>query len=98
MTVTLCCLLWARPGQGAELTAYEDTVLALMPDHGALVLQRLQGGHEPGDPTEIQVLQFPTEESFDGYMADPRRTALSADRDAAIERTQLMVVEPIPEF
>lgn len=95
LPVTVCCLLWAHDGCDDDLSAYEDTVLALMADHGALVLQRLHGGHEVGDPTEIQVLQFPVERAFDAFMSDPRRTALASQRDAAIARTQVILVEPV---
>jgi uncharacterized protein (DUF1330 family) len=79
--VTLCVLLWARPGQENALTSYEDQVLALLPDHGARVLDR-------GAPTEVQRLEFPSAAAIDAYMKDPRRTALAADRDAAIARTE----------
>ena len=34
MSRTLCVLLWAQPGAQAALTAYEDRVLRLVPDHG----------------------------------------------------------------
>lgn len=96
MAVTLCCLLWAHEDHDAALHAYEDTVLPLLAEHGALLLQRLVGGHESGDPTEIHVIQFPTEAAFDAYMADPKRTALAAARDQAIERTQIILVDPVP--
>ena len=32
--VSLCVLLWANPGQGPALTAYEDKVLGLLAEHG----------------------------------------------------------------
>jgi uncharacterized protein (DUF1330 family) len=79
--VTLCVLLWAHPGAEQALGAYEDRVLALLPDHGARVLDR-------GSPTEVQLLEFPSSAAVDAYMQDPRRTALAADRDAAIARTE----------
>jgi hypothetical protein len=40
--VELCILLWPRKGRAAELVAYEDKVLQLIPDHGGTVMQRLQ--------------------------------------------------------
>ena len=40
MPRTLCVLLWAQPGAQAALSAYEDRVLRLVPDHGGRVLQR----------------------------------------------------------
>jgi uncharacterized protein (DUF1330 family) len=85
--VTLCVLLWARPGGGEALRAYEDRVLALLPDHGARVLDR-------DSPTEVQLLEFPSAAALDAYMKDPRRTALAADREAAIARTEVLHLEP----
>jgi uncharacterized protein (DUF1330 family) len=85
--VTLCVLLWARPGGEEALTSYEDQVLGLLPDHGARVLDR-------GAPTEVQLLEFPSAAAVDAYMKDPRRTALAADRDAAIVRTEVLTLEP----
>jgi uncharacterized protein (DUF1330 family) len=81
--VSLCVLLWARPGAEEALGAYEDSVLALLPDHGARVVER-------GSPTEVQLLEFPSAAAVDAYMKDPRRTALAADRDAAITRTEVL--------
>jgi len=38
--VTLCVLLWARPGAEDGLIAYEDEVLGLAPGYGGRILQR----------------------------------------------------------
>lgn len=95
MTVTLCVLLWAHPGQADALTVYEDEVLALLPDHSARLLQRARS-LEPGHPNEVQLYEFPGQAELDAYLADPRRLALSTQRDAAIARTELWPVEHIP--
>ena len=114
MPRTLCVLLWAQPGAQAALTAYEDRVLGLVPDHGGRVVQRAQvsgvqraqvsgvqrgrGRGADGQPAEIQFLDFPSQAALDAYMADPRRTALAADRDRVIARTEIIDVElaPVP--
>jgi uncharacterized protein (DUF1330 family) len=106
MPRTLCVLLWAQPGAQAALFAYEDRVLRLVPDHGGRVVQRAQvsgvqrgrGRGADGQPAEIQFLDFPSQAALDAYMADPRRTALAADRDRAIARTEIIDVElaPVP--
>jgi hypothetical protein len=93
MAVTLCVLLWARPGREADLVAYEDRVLRFVPDHGGRVLQRARTAGEVGEPLEVQLVQFPSEASLAGYMADERRAALSGDRDAAVERTEVLRVD-----
>jgi uncharacterized protein (DUF1330 family) len=106
MPRTLCVLLWAQPGGQAALTAYEDRVLRLVPDHGGRVVHRARnsgvqrggGGGPDGQPAEIQFLDFPSQAALDAYMADPRRTALAADRDRAVARTEIIDVEldPLP--
>jgi uncharacterized protein (DUF1330 family) len=98
--VTLCVLLWAVPGQETALGAYEDQVLALVTDHGGRVLQRgtvetSGNGDGIGEvPAEIQYLEFESAAAVDSYMKDPRRTALTAERDAAIARTDVHRIRP----
>jgi hypothetical protein len=41
----------------------------------------------------VQLVQFPSEDALGDYMADERRGALSGDRDAAIERTEVLRVD-----
>ena len=96
MSLTLCVLLWARPGAADALAAYEDQVLDLVPQHGGQVLQRARGSGEDGQPTEIQLLEFPSAAALDEYMADGRRTALANVRHRAIARTQVINVELVP--
>ncbi|WP_279102845.1 DUF1330 domain-containing protein [Gordonia bronchialis] len=93
MSVQLCCLLWARPGRRAELSAYEDKVLPLVADHGGTVVSRVISVDDGDqDPHEVQVFRFDDQAGIDAYLADPRRTALHAERDAAIARTRLFPV------
>jgi hypothetical protein len=95
MTITLCVLLWANEGGHEDLVAYEDAVLELLPDHDARVVQRVRTEGEPLDqPYEVHVLEFASERSFDAYLADPRRLALSEQRDRAITRSEILRVSP----
>lgn len=91
--VTLCVLLWARPGAEDGLIAYEDTVLELVPGHGGRVLQRARGSGADGQPLEIQLLEFPAAAALDAYMTDDRRTSLAAERDRVISRTDVIQVQ-----
>ncbi len=91
----LCVLLWARPGAEEALTAYEDRVLGLLPDHGGRVLERARSSGENDQPLEIQLLQFPSSEALGRYMSDGRRTALTAERDRAVARTDVIEVDLI---
>lgn len=90
--ITLCCMLWATPGCEAALTDYEDTVLALLPEFGARVVQRVVGSGAGGQPHEVQILACPSRAALDAYLADPRRRALTDVRDRVIARTELFDV------
>jgi uncharacterized protein (DUF1330 family) len=94
MDVTLCVLLWAHEGRDDAARDYEDRVLTLLPDHGGRVIQRARatGANGGGEPTEVQILRFPSQAALDGFMGDSRRTALAAERDAAISRTEVLRV------
>ena len=97
--VVNCVLLWARPGMEAALSAYEDKVLRLVAEHGGRVLERgtvLPGSRHDGEsPTEVQLLEMPSEASLDAYVNDPRRLALAGERHAAIARTDLYRIRPV---
>ena len=95
MSLTLCVLLWPRPGAHDALTAYEDRVLSLVSEHGGRVLQRARSSGADGQPLEIQFLEFPSAEALGRYMADERRTVLADERDRAIGRTDVIEVELI---
>lgn len=95
MPVTLCVLLWARPGADDALIAYEDRVLGLLPDYHGRVLQRVRSNGTDDQPLEIQILEFASSEALNGYMSDERRTALADERDRAIARTEVIEVTPI---
>jgi uncharacterized protein (DUF1330 family) len=93
VSLTLCVLLWARPGAEDGLIAYEDQVLDLVPGHGGRVLQRARGSGADGQPLEIQLLEFPSAAALDAYMTDDRRTSLAAERDRVIARTDVIQVQ-----
>jgi uncharacterized protein (DUF1330 family) len=92
MTVSLCVLLWARPGLAEELSAYEDRVLALMGDHGGEVLHRARTQGADTELTEIQFIRFASEAGVESYLADPRRIELADERERVIARTETLPV------
>ncbi len=87
-----CCLLWAHEGRPAALGRYEDRVLAILADHGGHVRLRAIGAGEGGHPHEVQLIEFATDEGLDGFLRDPRRTALAPERDRVVARTDLFPV------
>ncbi len=90
VAVTMCVLLWAHTGREADLGRYEDQVLALLAEHSGRVVQRVRVEGGDGEPAEVQILQFASDAALEGYMNDPRRTALAGQRDAAIARTDVL--------
>jgi len=95
MPLTLCVLLWPVDGQEASLSAYEDEVLALIPEHGGTVLSRVRRvGGDRDQPYEVQLIELPDQAALESYQADPRRTALAGLRDQAIARTDVIPVTP----
>src|SRR3984885_1865738 len=78
VNLTLCILLWARPGAEDGLIAYEDQVLAMAADHQGRVLQRVRGGGANGQPLEVQLLEVASAHALGEVMAAPRRRSLTA--------------------
>lgn len=91
--MTLCVLLTAHAGREDALSRYEDAVLGLLLNHEARVISRLRA--VDGPLTEVQILEFASEEALASFMADPRRLALAANREAAIAQTTVLRVEPV---
>ncbi len=89
----MCVLLWAKQDAESALVAYEDRVLALVPEHGGRVLQRARTNGSDGQPLEIQLLEFPSAAGVSDYMSDERRLSLADERDRAIARTEVFNVE-----
>jgi len=93
--LTLCVLLWAHSGAEEALTAYEDQVLALIPDYGGKVISRARSSGAGGYPLEVHLLEFPSPQALDAYTADSRRQALASGRDRAVARTEVIEVDLI---
>ena len=91
--LTLCVLLWPVAGQEELLIAYEDRVLAHLADHGARVVSRVRA--RDGEPFEVQLLEFPSEDALAAFMDDPRRAALADERDRAIARAEVIRVSTV---
>lgn len=90
----LCVLLWSHPGEEEGLSAYEDTVLGLLGEHGAVVASRVRRKDAGDGPLEVQVIEFADRAGLDAYMSDPRRLASAALRERVVARTEVFEVEP----
>ena len=63
-----------------------------LPTTGSKVLRRVRSSEVDGQPLEVEILEFPSAEAPDGYVADARRTFSADEREQAIARTQLIDV------
>ncbi len=93
MAVVLSVSLWARPGGEQLLFEYENQVLGLLHRHQGRLLSRVTAIDE--GPSEIQLLEFVTDRALAEFQSDPDRLALSAMRDRAIERTEVVRVRHV---
>lgn len=91
--VTLCVLLWARPGVENGLIVYEDQVLGIAAGYGGRVLQRARSSGTDGQPLEVQLLEFPSPRAVEQFMADGRRQSLAGERERVIARTEVIDVQ-----
>jgi hypothetical protein len=95
--VKLTCyvFLWSRPGMDDALIAYEDSVLAWVSEHGGTVLQRARSDGRDGRPLEIQCYEWPSRGAMAGYLSDPRRGALSTERDRVVAGTEVVAGQSV---
>ena len=91
----LCVLLWAVPGQEQQLIEYEDLVLSRLAVYDARVIQRVRSQAAAADPLEVHILEFPSEDALEQYLADPARASWSALRDRSIARSEVLRVEAV---
>jgi uncharacterized protein (DUF1330 family) len=91
--LTFYVFLWSHPGMDDAMIAYEDSVQALVSEHGGTVLQRARSNGAEDRPLEIQLYEWVSQAAMDSYMSDPRRTALAADRGRAVARTEIVPVQ-----
>ena len=85
----LSVLLWAHEGRREDLADHEVAVLALLPEHGGRLVTRVRRDDESAGPDEVQLIEFTDDDALASYLADPRRTARTTQRDAAIARTDI---------
>ncbi|MDG4793565.1 GNAT family N-acetyltransferase [Micromonospora sp. WMMD1082] len=85
--------LVAMPPDGVEVgQRYEDTVLALLPRHGARLERRLRTGD---GRSEVHVIRFDTRAGYEAFLADPERTALRTSLGEAAPETRVLEVHEV---
>ena len=96
MPVVLCVLLWAAPGEQQAFVEYEDRVLGLLTAHRARLLTRVRA--VDGQPDEVQVLEFPSEDALSAFLDDPARGELAGLRERAVARTEVLRVDLVEKL
>jgi uncharacterized protein (DUF1330 family) len=68
----------SAPERAAAASAYEDEVLPLLADHGAVLLfrGRRAEGEDESLPLEVHLIRFPSRAAYDAFLGDERRAAL----------------------
>jgi len=72
--------------------AYEEKVLALVPQHDGRLEMRLRS---LDGQTETHVLYFPDEQAFDRFRSDPRRIALAPEWEQSGAKSEATWVESV---
>jgi hypothetical protein len=89
--LTMVAFIRVQPAQAAALGRYEDTVLGLLPDHGALVERRMRAAD---GCVEAHLLSFPSREAIDAFDDDPRRAAARTGIDGSGVEALRFLLEP----
>lgn len=88
----------ADPALVEAAGAFEDAVLALLPDHGATLVYR--GRRAPGQdeslPAEVHLIRFPHRAAFAAYLADGRRQALLAAHGEVFTEKVVVELDEVP--
>jgi len=100
--------LWIRRGLEAEFEAYERKVSRIMARYGGVIERAIRtsaasddGSGEAdgsGEPFEVHVLRFPSQDLYDAYRDDAERRSLSDERAAVITHSDSLVGTPGPTY
>jgi hypothetical protein len=90
--VLLVALVEMAPGQADAGRRYEDSVLAMLPRHGATLERRLR---DTGSSAEVHVIRFESRAGYESFMIDPDRLALRDALGAAAPSTRVIEVHDL---
>jgi hypothetical protein len=95
--VTVAFVGYTSLDRAAAARAFEDEVLALMPNHGARVVARghRATGQDPSLPVEVHTLWFPSRAAFQGYLDDPTRAEILGRHGEVFDTKIVVEMEPI---
>lgn len=92
--------LWVDPERVPAFEAYERKAARIMARHGGVIERTIRCAPPAGatGPFEVHLLRFPDAAAFDRYRADPELARLSAEREHAIVRTEVVVGTAGPAY
>lgn len=94
--VTLAFMGWARTGDRARVSSFEDRVLRLLAEHGGEVVFRgRQVGTDEGLPAEVHVLRLPSRAAYEAYLVDERRQRLLEEYGEIFAEKVVVEVEQV---
>lgn len=83
--------LWLKNENVSDFEDYERRAARLLARHDGKIERAVRikkQASKTDEPFEIHVIEFPNEQSFTNYLADPERQELAARRDEIIARTE----------
>ncbi len=86
--------LFGLSGRRGEFRAYEEKALAIFRRHGGEVVAAytpLPDASIAEMPDEIQILRIADRQAFDGFMKNPERRAMAAERESVIRKTEVFL-------
>jgi uncharacterized protein (DUF1330 family) len=93
--------LYGRNGNPGEFREYEKKALDIFRRHGGevVVAYTPAPGSGTGDvPDEIQVLRIKDKNALDGFMGDPDRVGMAAERESVLRRTEVFLSDRIVQY
>jgi len=95
--VTIAFVGYAAPDCVAAASAYEDDVLPLLADHGAVLgfRGRRRADQDPALPLEVHVIRFPSRASYAAFLADERRLALIEQHGDVFATKVVVELDPV---
>jgi uncharacterized protein (DUF1330 family) len=93
--------LWIRDGDVAGFEAYERKAARIMKRYGGFIERIVRSSAldaASDQPFEVHLVRFPSDEMFERYRTDAELKELSAEREAVITKTLLLIGSEGPGY
>ena len=99
--LVLVASLFVHPGRETEFHEFEMNAARIMKKYGGeveRVIRPLMSGATEPLPHEIHIVAFPSHAQFEAYRGDPELASLTALRQTAIARTDIIFGEDLEPY